>query len=63
MAFCRAGQCARERASPQLALSDLDSASARTSAKKATGVDNFTVDDVARLPRAGRQACVDLFNF
>ncbi|CAK0868687.1 unnamed protein product, partial [Prorocentrum cordatum] len=48
-ALRRDRQCAQDQDAPPLTLHDLDEVLARASARKATGIDNFTVDDLARL--------------
>eukprot|EP00959_Pyramimonas_sp_CCMP1952_P295210 6174267-Pyramimonas_sp.AAC.1 len=53
---------ALEEDPPPITLQELDVASAKMSAKKAKGVDNISVNDVARLPVVGRQKFVDFLN-
>eukprot|EP00959_Pyramimonas_sp_CCMP1952_P444430 9305091-Pyramimonas_sp.AAC.1 len=46
-----------------ITLDELENALARMSANKAKGVDNISVNDIARLPVSGKQMLVDFFNF
>eukprot|EP00959_Pyramimonas_sp_CCMP1952_P303265 6345941-Pyramimonas_sp.AAC.1 len=45
-----------------ITLEELENALARTSANKAKGVDNISVNDIARLPVSGKQMLVYILN-